>query len=68
MTFIILSSKAFDWYMHGSDPRRGGGGVVEGGFDLLGHPLQNFSGPLLQNSKDTNKFLSSKLSIGTLIG
>ena len=51
-------------------PIRGGGGwlVVEGGFNFLGHPLQNFSGPLLQNSKDTNKFLSSKLSIGTLIG
>ena len=43
-------------------PIRGGGGwwVVEGGFDFLGHPLQNFSGPLLQNSKDTNKFLSSR--------
>ena len=54
--------------MHGADPRRGGGGGVEGGVDFLGHPLQNFSGPLLQNSKDTNKFLSSKLSIGTLIG
>ena len=43
-------------------PIRGGVGwwVVEGGFDFLGHPLQNFSGPLLQNSKDTIKFLSSR--------
>jgi len=46
-------------------PIRGGGGggwwVVEGGFDFLGHPLQNFPGPLLQNSKDTIKFPSSRI-------
>ena len=43
-------------------PIRGEGGwwVVEGGFEFLGHPLQNFFGPLLQNSKDTIKFLSSR--------
>jgi hypothetical protein len=54
----ILRLKPIDWYMHGTDPRRGG--VVERGFDFLGHPLQNFSGPLLQNFKDTTKFLSSR--------
>ena len=32
--------------------------MVEGGFDFLGHPLQDFSGPLLQNYKDFIKFLS----------
>jgi len=40
--------------MHGTDPRKGGWWVVEGGFDFLGHPLQIFFGLLLQNSKDTN--------------
>jgi hypothetical protein len=28
--FGILGLKAIDWYMHGTDPRRGGGGVVGG--------------------------------------
>ena len=43
--FGTLSSRAIDWYMYGSDPRRGGGGVPRGEFEffrrvskkLLGH-------------------------------
>eukprot|EP00983_Pelagomonas_calceolata_P027601 866632-Pelagomonas_calceolata.AAC.3 len=43
-------------------PVRGGGGwwVVGGGFDLLGPPLQDCSGPLLQNSEYIIGFLSSR--------
>eukprot|EP00983_Pelagomonas_calceolata_P018902 594914-Pelagomonas_calceolata.AAC.1 len=60
--FGILGSRAIDWYMYGSDPRRGGGlsGGENGLLKNLGHPLQNFSGPLLHTSKGTIGFLSSR--------
>ena len=58
--FENLSSRAFDWYMYGSDPRRGRGfWVPRGGSELFWGGLQDFSGPLLRNFKYIVGILSS---------
>ena len=43
--FGILSSRAIDWYMYGSDPRRGGGdGFPGGGPSFFGGVSRNLLG------------------------
>ena len=56
--FENLSSRAFDWYMYGSDPRRGRGGGASF-FGGVSGGLQKFSGPLLRNFKYIVGILSS---------
>ena len=57
--FGILSSRAIDWYMYESDPRRGGWVVPPGGSEFFQGGLQNLTGPLLGNFKYIIGILSS---------
>ena len=40
----ILRLKPIDWYMHGTDPRRGGGGWLRGGSTFWDTPSRIFLG------------------------
>ena len=66
--FGILTSRAFDWYMYGSNGRGGGGGGSEFFRPPLSSspPSKRFIGPLLRNLKISSKSLAQAQSIGTL--